>query len=377
MENKTLPLTYWYGEALKSRDIHACTSMDLSAVRVESLFEENNSLKFIKQYLGQFNSTFSKKNTSNKLSGLIGKITPFRAQHTVASFLLGIALKEELTLDIRNWVRLYNTYSSDSSFGFFWSLICLTHDIAYTWEQHPSKYLSSCRTVNDFCSENNIQFNLLDKSSKAQLIENYYLYRTQQHKKVDHGITGAILIYDALLSFYEENHKNSAARLCGLRLNKKFPDFCLTIAETIALHNMWRAESDNISIYREYHLDELIPDGTQDHIVDYRDNTLLFLLGLIDSIDPIKAFCNTEGRSAKVPVNVVLNEFLFGFTNRSKSKKISLEFNHPVFSKKYTNTILGLKDWLSVDVKTTDNSAEILLNQKANWSTYSESRQAG
>lgn len=225
MENKTLPLTYWYGEALKSQDIHACTSMDLSAVHVESLFEENNSLKFIKQYFGQFNTTFSKKNTSNKLSALIGKITPFRAQHTVASFLLGIALKEELTLDIRNWVRLYNAYSSDSSFGFFWSLICLTHDIAYTWEQHPSKYLSSCSTAKDFCAVNSIQFNLLEKSSKAQLIENYYLYRTQKHKKVDHGITGAILIYDALLSFYKENQGNSAVHLCGLRLNKKFPDF--------------------------------------------------------------------------------------------------------------------------------------------------------
>ena len=150
----------------------------------------------------------------------------------------------------------------------------------------------------------------------------------------------------------------------------------MTIAETIALHNMWRAEENNISIYREYHLDELIPDGTQDHIVDYKDNTLLFLLGLIDSIDPIKAFCNTEGRSSKLPASIVLNEFLFGFTNRSKSKKISLEFNQPEFSKKYRYTIAGLQDWLSVDVKATDNSAEIYLKQKSSASIDSSNLQA-
>lgn len=376
MEIKALPLTHWYSKALNSQDIHSCTSMDLSVIHIDGLFEDNNSLKFIKQYFGGFSHIFSKKHTPNKLSALISEITPFRAQHTVASFLLGIALKEELTLDVRNWIRLYDTNSPDPTFGFFWSLICLTHDIAYKWEQKSSKYLSSYINARAFCTGNNIEFNLLDKSSKAQLIENYYLYRIQKKEKVDHGITGALLIYDALISFYEEYHDDPTMHLCGLRLKDSFPDFCLKIAETIALHNMWRAKDDDIPTYQDYHLDELIPDGKLNHIVDYKDNTLLFLLGLIDSIDPIKAFCNTEGRSTRLSANTVLNEFLFGFTNRSQAKKIFLQFGYPEFSKKYRDTLEDLKDWLSVDIKTKENSAEIYLKQKSSASIYSNNRQA-
>ena len=179
------------------------------------------------------------------------------------------------------------------------------------------------------------------------------------------------------MAFYEENKSNPAANLCGIHLRKSFPDFCLKISETIALHNMWRASKDSISLYKEYHLDELIPNDNRNHIIDYKDDTLLFLLGLIDTIDPIKAFCNTEGRGTRIPVDIVLNECCFGFMDRSGAKRISIQFDQAEFAKRYRENLIGLAKWLSVDVKTTDNSAEIYLKSYSSYSTSLSNLQAG
>ena len=377
MENKKLSLMHWYIQALSNQDIHTCTTMDLSTVHVDELFEGRNSQRFIKQYFKHLTDTPFEKNSTNKFIDILNKITEFRAQHTVASFLLGIVVKENLSLDVRDWIRIYDLHSSDPSFGFFWSLICLTHDVAYYLERNSKKLLSNMKTVDDFCVEHSIHYNLLNYSNNEALIRQYYLYRSEQDSKIDHGITGALLIFDALMAFYEENKSNPAANLCGIHLRKSFPVFCLKISETIALHNMWRATKDSISLYKEYHLDELIPNDNHIHIIDYKDDTLLFLLGLIDTIDPIKAFCNSEGRGTRIPVDIVLNEYCFSFVDRSGAKRISIQFDQPEFAKRYRDNLIGLAKWLSVDVKTTDNSAEIYLKSYSSYSTSPSKLQAG
>ena len=377
MENKNIPLSHWYFRALNNQDIHTCTTLDLSRIRVEELFDGHNCQKFIRQYFEHLTATSSKNESTTKFANILNKITEFRAQHTVASFLLGIAVKEKLSLDVRDWIRIYDPYSSDPSFGFFWSLICLTHDVAYYYERNSNKLLPSMRTIEDFCAKNNIHYNLLDYSNKQLLIQQYYLYRREQDNKIDHGVTGALLIFDALMAFYEENKTNPSANLCGIHLRKNFPEFCLKISETIALHNMWRAPKGKEHLYEDYQLYELIPNSTYNHIINYKDDTLLFLLGLIDTIDPIKAFCNTEGRSTRMPVNLVLNEFYFGFADRSGIKKISMQFDQPEFAKRYRDNLEDLVNWLSVDVKTTDCTAEIHLKPSLANSNFSNELQAG
>ena len=180
MENKKIPLSHWYFRALNNQDIHTCTTLDLSRIRVEELFDGHNCQKFIRQYFEHLTATSLKNESTTKFANILNKITEFRAQHTVASFLLGIAVKEKLSLDVRDWIRIYDPYSSDPSFGFFWSLICLTHDVAYYYERNSNKLLPSMRTIEDFCAKNNIHYNLLDYSNKQLLIQQYYLYRSEQ-----------------------------------------------------------------------------------------------------------------------------------------------------------------------------------------------------
>ena len=80
----------WYEYALKDPDIHACTTMDLSTVNIDHLFSGNNSKKFIRNYFEYLYSDPSSVNPAGKFVDNIERITDFRAQHTVASFLLGI-----------------------------------------------------------------------------------------------------------------------------------------------------------------------------------------------------------------------------------------------------------------------------------------------
>lgn len=351
MGEKKMSLIHWYEKALHNENIHMCTSMELAYVDVAHLFIDRNALLFIRSYFENLRTKNVLMNPAYKFLNVLERITEFRAQHTVASFLLGVVVKEELSLDTRDWVRLYDRKSSDTSFGFFWSLICLTHDVAYYWERNSKKMLAQVPTIEAFCQQNDIRYNLLDKAENAELIRNYYRYRAEISEQIDHGIAGAILVYDALMTFYNEGTSLSEVNLCGLRLRKNFPKFCLRIAETVALHNMWRASDKTMDTYKEYHLDRLIPDGSGREIVFYKDDTLLFLLGLIDTIDPIKGFCSTEGRRVRIPAENVLNDFYIRFVKRAGVKKICMEFANPNFKGKYTDDVAGMEKWLGVLVK--------------------------
>lgn len=351
MSEKYVPLVEWYKKALLDEGIHLCTAMDLTSVDPEDLFTQRNSLVFIKEYFESLRSNEELKNPAHKFFEILSRITEFRAQHTVSSFLLGIVIKEELSLDVRDWIRVHGNNSPDASFGFFWSLICLTHDVAYHWERNSKKNLAYMQTVETFCKYTNIQHNLLELSNHTELIKNYYRYRAEVSQKIDHGITGAILIYDALMTFYHESQEIVGGDLCGVRLRKSFPNFCLQIADTIALHNMWRATPNTIEDYRTYHLDELIPDGDDNEIVFYKDNTLLFLLGLIDTMDPIKGFCSTEGNRLRLPVDHVLYDYHIHFVKRSGAKKIIIEFDDPLFGEKYKKDIVGMESWLGISTR--------------------------
>lgn len=358
MIDMNTPLAYWYEKSLANEDIHMCTSMELSEVDVHDVFVGNSALQFIRSYFHNLRSSHTLKSPASKFLASLDRITEFRAQHTVASFLLGVVVKEELSLDIRNWIKIYGNKSADPTFGFFWSLICLTHDIAYNWERSSKKMITLVPTVEEFCQYAGIRYNLLDMAKNADLIRNYYHYRVSE-SKIDHGIAGAMLIYDALMTFYNEGSQVESLHLCGLHLRKNFPEFCLRIAETVALHNMWRADSKTKEIYTTQHLDALIPDGNNSELVFYRDDMLLFLLGLIDTIDPIKGFCSTEGGRVRLPVEDVLNNFCIQFVNRGGLKRIYVRFDNPN-AEKYLSALSGMESWLGVSVQRI-NFAEVAI----------------
>ncbi len=62
------------------------------------------------------------------------------------------------------------------------------------------------------------------------------------------------------------------------------------IADCIASHNMYKADGNEIckGIYRDYSLDCLLPDKFRS--IAYKDNPLLFILCVADTIEPSKRF---------------------------------------------------------------------------------------
>lgn len=317
--------------------------------------DNHNASEFIHNYFAGYdidnvNSPFA------KLGNQLNKITDFRARHTVSAFLLGAVIRKELKLDIRNWIRLYSTYSSDDSFGFFWSIICLLHDSAYNIENNSKRLLreksSTYSSIASFCKAEGITYNLLEKSENYELIQNYYNFRSHDNDKprIDHGVIGALLLYDALMTiYYGVKDQGKDASICGMKISKSFPDFCLKISNIVALHNMWRANRENEYIYRMHHLEALIPTPNHAEIIYYENDTLLFLLGLIDTLDPIKAFCNDERGHTLLELDYVVNKVELSFCYQADSKSFSIALENENFER-FKKAAYDMCTWLGAEV---------------------------
>lgn len=86
---------------------------------------------------------------------------------------------------------------------------------------------------------------------------------------MDHGIVGALLLFDALMEL--ANNSSYAGIYSEI---KDYQEFYTRICDAIARHNMWRATPDREDIYRSFNLWELIPNADMRHKIYYRDNTL-------------------------------------------------------------------------------------------------------
>lgn len=334
------PLVYYYNEV---RDYYFNEKNDSA-----ELFIGNAAQKYI-------NKQFSNERKSTELRKCLDKITEFRAQHTVSAFLLGLTLKRRLQLDTRDWKRLpEERKSGKGSFRLFWSWTCLFHDIGYSYEEpyteDKRRAYSKLKTVDNFISYEGIKYNLLDYSKNKDLISHYYEYRVSQNK-LDHGIVGALLLFNALMVL-AENSKYSKV----YSEIKEYTDFYTRICDAIAKHNMWRATEETIDDYEKYGLYRLIPSSTMQHKIYYSDNTLEFLLALVDTIDPLKVFYR-DNRS-KTPINIsqILNEVRFRFFRNQKSFVES--FDHPLFKskiKQYVDPRDSLDGWLGVQITVPEN----------------------
>ena len=324
----SISLIEYYNEALKDIDT------DLS---IEDLFERRLAHQFIKD-------RFRKEVTNVKVKKCIEMITPFRAIHTVSTFLLGLTIRNHLQFNTRSWRRLPGQKSPQGSFILFWSWICLFHDIGYQYEENTAKY-SSIKSIKDLITYLNVEHSLLESSNNSQQIENYFKMRRNNEKpKLDHGIVGALLLFDALMDLAKNSDQYSAI--------KEHKAFFVKICDTIALHNMWRATDETVKRYQQYNLDVLIPGNDLHHMIYYRDDELLFLLALVDTIDPIKAFCQ-DGRhkNPKTATFVLKNTYLRFI--RSGVKKLVITFEDPdfiTFANRQITSDAPLSSWLGVHV---------------------------
>lgn len=300
-------------------------------LKAEDLFDRNLVVPWIKALVG--------KSVSGKLASCIDNTPDERLSHTAAVYLLGMALRSRLNLHFDRMPRIISHCASDG-FHFFWAMICLCHDLGYRFENESRTNKDIVRAMNTAkgCRELlGIEHNLfeLDRAEliklgidpdsedgkwildSVELAKKYDRYRRKANcapvpaSVADHGICGALLLYDILRSEFAEiqrkrqmrrfdhplRHDNNetTGNLDGAAKDSSPTRFIrcgLLIACTVARHNMWLASTPmDKALYQIYGLEELYADHPGVKIrADLPMEQMLFFLDFVDTIDPVKWF---------------------------------------------------------------------------------------
>lgn len=317
----------------------------MEQLNIDTLFERVNSKNFVRLMFFHEN-----------LVQLIPKVKfpKKREFHTVSAFMLGILLKDKLKMSTRSLPDPCKNHKK--SFIYFWSMICLSHDLTF-WLESNEEYLIKCNTIEKFYQEFNIKYRLIDESCFGQLFRDYYRYNIEQRGLIDHGITCGIILYDQLIKLYVESTNRGGIILTNdqWKYNKKFKEYALRISETIARHNIWVADPENEKIYRDYNLHKLISSDPDFNKVKYSEqDSMLFLLGLVDTLEPIK--CCTRNKE-EYDVYDILKNIKIECNSRKKSIHI---YSEVYINSEITDSWRSLEKWLNLTVEVAnDNEVKI------------------
>ncbi|MBM6498341.1 hypothetical protein [Flavobacterium macrobrachii] len=279
-----------------------------------------------------------------------------RAYHTNSVFLLGLLIREKTILK----TILYNEKRSKIGypiFPFLWFLSVLFHDFGMKMEENLANH-PDLGTIDGLLHHYDIKHSLLvsmPKGINANLfgqIERYYSYRNAQGK-IDHGILGGIYLYDRLVKIrrFKSLHRDTELNW-HYSLEKRYA----LAAAAVACHNIWTKDPDknDTSDYELAGLHYLIRPNFEE--ISLENFPLLFLFGIIDTIDPIKLYMK-QNKGGHLPETILDNiKISFGkrwvkFSNRTASP---LDFQH------FINQVKGLEGWISVETTEDKNQIKIL-----------------
>ena len=301
--------------------------------------------------------------------------------HTVSIYFLGILLQPLFDNKIETVLNKLNDNFANRmnyKFAYTWFLTSLYHDTAWIIEDKRNyDVFQNCSTryLSDYVNKKfEIEYNLFqhkwinNKSIKysEQLVYNYLHYSVSERKRIDHGILGGLLLFDRLNKNYIENweeycignplieHNNRISfdnfEYKGVSWKREHIDHFGYVSNAIISHNIWTS-LDN-ELYRRYSLDELTEKKYNKLKIE--DDPLIFLLALVDTIEPTKYFnmVNTklvlESVSIDVDVelkiiNIIVNDKILNYSDWFKKIKT-------------------LDKWLNIDIKQYKNQMTINLN---------------
>lgn len=181
-----------------------------------------------------------------------------RIKHTNSIFFLGILLY--------NKTNLYNDFFENLNtpeyrrFPFLWFLACLFHDFGFTIE-NDSMAINGINNLSDLKKKYSIDNCLLHSNPKEvnqtlfNEIENYFDYRINERKVIDHGIFAGLYFFDRLIKIRNKKiQQNDTTLFWGKELEEQYAQ----IATAIATHNIWLPKNDQLDIYKKHQLHELI-----------------------------------------------------------------------------------------------------------------------
>lgn len=298
-------------------------------LKTEDLFDRCKLIPWINALVG--------RSISGKLSGCIDQTSTERLSHAAAVYLLGMALRSRLGLRFDRMPRII-AHSASDGFHFFWAITCLCHDLGYRFENESKtntailQKMNSARGRMELLGIDHDLF-LVDRQElttlgidpdgeegrwileSVELTVKYDHYRRRvdepaQKGVADHGICGALLLYDILRAECEEMHRKRRMRrfdhperhsesepignLDGAVRDSSPTRFIrcgLLIACTVARHNMWLADHRTKPLYQKYGLESLFEDRPGVKVrADSPMRQMLFFLDFVDTIDPVKGF---------------------------------------------------------------------------------------
>lgn len=184
--------------------------------------------------------------------------------------------------------------------------------------------------------------------------DKYFRYRLLHMKKLDHGIVGADKLFSDLIENYYNQFANNKSRgqFNAFENNQQRHFSCehfkifAYIADCIAAHNVFKAEDTDESkeIYKKYGLNCLLLDNFE--IISYRENPLLFILSVADTLEPSKRFrnCSEVLKKISIDYNKKSNTVLVGIASGLAMSKEG---------EKYIDDIYKLEEWCDINVDVT------------------------
>lgn len=368
-------------------------------------FDKDKARDFIIQY-------FENGAKKRVVLPLIDKIDSMRHMHVVSAFFIGLLIKRELCPDLVIRSQRYEDYE----FSYLWFLVCLFHDMGYavendwtykcTYRKNSEEYLQAHKDIKGswirrrygydqdlglvfVAPSKYVYFSVHGKeknnekcrgilfSNGVTINQSMYLPKTvfnylqyckmaEGIKHYDHGIVGGLWLYDSLkknynIAFSNEKKKNKDTNYNEFKVNgywhfsSEQEAIFAYLADCIISHNMWPANADTIEIYRKYHLDELIYPKFKR--ISFKDNPILFILAIADTIEPIKLYSSTMGISEEEiwqGIDVI-------FSRKSVTMKIS---DDRLSFERLLGKMEGLDNWIDVEVLVDDEEKEVRLEFK-------------
>jgi hypothetical protein len=300
---------------------------------------------FIKRYFqrsGKF-EIFDELDVTNSLSKF--------CKHTNSIFFLGCILYYNTELSDKIFPNLLS-HANYHRFPFVWYLACLFHDLGYEYEQ-GKKLNDKISNIDSLLRQFEITNVLLEKQPAGvseilfNSIPNYFLYRKSKDL-VDHGILAGMYLYDRLVKIRTRRASESNdTRYWGQDLEAQYA----IAAATIATHNIFVNQDESIEEYGRFDLSNLNAFAP----MKMADFPFLYLLGIVDTLDPIKAY-----KEVNEDANKILN------TITIKVQQSVIEFSciedSPLSFTKLINKAKNLDNWLNIGITSNPDSLRLELH---------------
>ena len=128
------------------------------------------------------------------------------------------------------------------------------------------------------------------------------------------------------------------------------------IADAIIAHNIWHYNNGSEQAYKLWGLEKLSPQNR----LSLKKNPLAFMLGLLDTIEPVKYFCKDDN---KIKPKEVLESIDIELSHEMNQQSIIISLTETIdvinFDNWFDNKLKDMMDWLDSTVEHIQGTKEI------------------